>query len=172
MNESEYIVEVVQPNGEAPVAPGGEGELVLTNLGRCGSPLLRYRTGDLVRLNDQRCECGRWDVRMEGGILGRVDDMVLVRGNNVYPRAIEAVVRGFDEVVEYRAEVGEHSTGNRLTIEVEPTPEAASDAAALAERVSRAVQDRLHFRAEVRVVPPETLPRFEGKGKRFVRSPV
>jgi len=169
LNESEWIVEVVEPNGDAPVPAGREGELVLTNLGRWGSPLLRYRTGDLVRLDDRRCACGRWFVRAEGGILGRADDMVHIRGNNVFPGAIEGVVRGFDGVAEYRAEVVEQTAGAELTIELEPTPEAAMQADDLAREVARAIHDALHFRAEVRTVASGALPRFEGKGRRFIR---
>ena len=167
LNEHEWIVEVIEPDGERLLEPGEEGELVLTNLGRWGSPLLRYRTGDRVRLTDERCPCGRWLMRMIGGILGRADDMVHVKGNNVYPSSIEAVVRGFAEVIEYRAEVVERPTGNALIIDVEPTPGSGASGESLGRRVKIAIRNRLHFSAEVRVVEPGSLPRFEGKGKRF-----
>src|SRR6185503_9195441 len=92
--ESECIAEVINPATKKVVAEGEEGELVLTNLGRIDSPLIRYRTHDQVRLTRGRCcTCGRWFARMEGGILGRIDDMVTVRGNNIFPAALEAIVR-------------------------------------------------------------------------------
>jgi phenylacetate-CoA ligase len=101
--ESEYIAEVIDPLSGAPVEPGGKGELILTNLGRTGSPLLRYRTGDLVeRGADSQCECGTLDLALEGGILARTDDMVIIRGVNLYPSAIEDVLRTCDGVAEYR----------------------------------------------------------------------
>jgi phenylacetate-CoA ligase len=99
--ESAYFPEVIdRQTGEA-VEPGSRGELVLTNLGRTGSPVLRYRTGDLVKLGPaERCPCGAWDMALEGGILGRCDDMVVVRGVNIFPSAVEEVVRS-QGVVEY-----------------------------------------------------------------------
>jgi len=78
--ESEFIAEIIDPQTDLPVAPGAEGELVLTNLGRAASPLLRYRTEDRVRPSRDPCDCGRNDLRLEGGILSRVDDMLVVRG--------------------------------------------------------------------------------------------
>src|SRR5262249_9294314 len=91
--EADYIAEVIDPlSGE--VLPAGEpGELVLTNLGRWGSPLLRYRTGDRVQVDPAPCACGRSFVWLEGGIRGRTDDMIHVRGNNLYPSSVEAVIR-------------------------------------------------------------------------------
>jgi phenylacetate-CoA ligase len=85
VNESEFIVEVIDP---ATGAPAVAGELVLSNLGRLGSPLLRYRTGDRVRVAASPCRCGRSFLRLDGGILGRVDDMLIVRGVNVFPAAL------------------------------------------------------------------------------------
>jgi phenylacetate-CoA ligase len=84
--ETAYLAEVIDPASGREVQPGEAGELVLTTLDRIGSPLLRYRTGDLVKPHERvRCSCGRWDMALEGGILGRTDDMVVVRGVNVYP---------------------------------------------------------------------------------------
>ena len=92
--EDDYIAEVIDPETTQPVAPGQIGELVLTNLGRRGSPLLRCRTGDLVRVNPgQPCACGVRFARLDGGILGRCDDMIHLRGNNVYPSALEVALR-------------------------------------------------------------------------------
>src|SRR5256885_9084892 len=103
INESEFIVEVIDTNGEA--RDEGDGELVLTNLGRWCMPAIRYRTGDRVQATRGTCSCGRTLVKLAGGIAGRVDDMVTVRGVNVFPSAIEAIVRRFTEVEEYRVEL-------------------------------------------------------------------
>jgi phenylacetate-CoA ligase len=162
--ESEYIAEVLDPENKRPVAPGDVGELVLTNLGRWGSPLLRYRTGDLVRTEKHPCSCGRSFLRLQGGILGRTDDMIHFRGNNLYPSALEAVLRRFDEVAEYRVEVDQSGALPTLRIELEPV--AAADAA-MVERVERTIRDEFLFRAEVVAVAPGSLPRYEMKAQRF-----
>jgi len=165
--ESEFIAEVVDPASGEPVADGQAGELVLTNLGRAGSPLLRYRTGDEVRLTHQRCPCGRWFARVEDGILGRLDDMVIIRGNNIFPSAVEDVLCGFADVAEFGIEVDERGPMPELCILVEPRPEA--DRAGLGHRVESAIRDRLHFRPRVVLVEPGTLPRFEMKARRLLR---
>lgn len=166
--ESDYIVEVIDPATQAPVPTGEIGELVLTNLGRWGSPLIRYRTGDLVRLDPQPCPCGRVLARLKGGILGRTDDMIHLRGNNIYPSKLEAIIRRFPEVAEFRLEVDHSHALADLRITVEPSE--ARFGSTLAERVERAIRDELLFRAEVTVVEPGTLPRFEMKAKRLVRK--
>src|SRR5439155_25419823 len=97
--ESEFIAEVVDP---ATGAPARDGELILTNLGRVGSPVVRYRTGDHVRLAEGTCPCGRTFRRLQGGILGRLDDMLIVRGVNVFPAAIEEIVRRFPAIDEFQ----------------------------------------------------------------------
>jgi phenylacetate-CoA ligase len=103
-------------------------------------------------------------MRLDGGILGRTDDMIAVRGNNFYPGALENVLRKFAEVVEYRVEIDRSSALAAVRIEVEPTPGALDD---LALRVADAVRDELLFRAEVALVAPGTLPRFEMKAARI-----
>src|SRR5713101_214648 len=102
VNETEFIAEVIDPVTGRPAL---EGELVLTNLGRLGSPVVRYRTGDRVRLAESACACGRTFLRLEGGILGRLDDMLIVRGVNVFPSSIEGIVRRFPAVDEFQIEV-------------------------------------------------------------------
>jgi phenylacetate-CoA ligase len=182
--ESEYIAEVIDPQTLQPLPGGRAGELVLTNLGRWGSPLIRYRTNDQVRLSRGRCACGRWYARLEGGILGRIDEMFIVRGNNVFPTAVEAVVRRFPEVAEFRVTVLEGGALTQVRVEVEPRvtgANASSNAAdvnagavdhGLPLRVRQALQETLSFRADVTQVPPGTLPRFEMKAKRFIRQKV
>ena len=177
LNETEFIAEVIDPQTLQPLPEGSAspGELVLTNLGRWASPLLRYRTGDQVRLNrlSGPCACGRWFARLEGGILGRTDDMFIVRGNNVFPSAVEAVIRGFPEVAEFRLCVTDRDGLTGVQLEIEPVPHTEQNVAStLAARVAGAIQQALSFRADVVQVQPGTLPRFELKAKRFVRRQV
>jgi phenylacetate-CoA ligase len=160
---------VIDPITGKTVAEGEGGELVLTNLGRWASPLIRYRTNDQVRLTRQKCACGRWFARLEGGILGRIDDMITVRGNNVFPAGLEAVIRKFPEVAEFRVTISGAGALAEVKIELEPANESLSGQQ-LAERVARAVQNTLSFRAQVLTVPCGSLPRFEMKARRFIRQ--
>jgi phenylacetate-CoA ligase len=164
--ESEFIAEVIDSETARPVPPGVPGELVVTNLGRLGSPLIRYRTGDVVRIDPRPCPCGSPFVRLDGGILGRTDTMIHIRGNNLYPSAIEAVLRAIPGLSEYRVEVDRSGALAELCITVEPAADA--DGALLAQDVSRAIRDELLLRAVVSVVPAGSLPRFEMKAKRLV----
>jgi phenylacetate-CoA ligase len=163
--ESDYIVELIDPETTKPTPAGEVGEVVVTNLGRWGSPVLRYRTGDLARADPRPCPCGRTLLRLEGGLLGRTDGLIQVRGNNVYPSALEAVVRAFPEVAEYRAVVSRDGPLAELCLEVEPRTEA--EGRGLAERIGEAVRERLLFRADVALVAPGSLPRFEMKAQRI-----
>ena len=95
VNENEFIAEVIDPNSGEATRAGEKGELVITNLGRIGSPVIRYRTGDLVQSRAQPCPCGRPFIMLDGGVLGRADDMVVIRGVNVFPSAIENVMGDF-----------------------------------------------------------------------------
>ena len=162
----EYIAEVIDPATCDPVPSDTAGELVLTNLGRLGSPLIRYRTGDLVRIDPEPCSCGRPWPRLAGGVLGRTDDMIHLRGNNLYPAALEAVIRRFPEVVEYRVTVDRTGPLASIQIEIEPVVGTAN----LADRVSRTIRDELFFRADVMEVSSGTLPRFELKAKRIIKK--
>jgi phenylacetate-CoA ligase len=173
--EHGYLAEVVDPASGKPVSAGQRGELVLTTLVRDGSPLLRYRTGDLVRprfapaqLEVAPCRCGRSELALEGGILGRVDDMVIVRGVNVFPSAVDDVVRRFPEVVEYQVQVRQPGGLAEMTVEIEPAA-GCIDPAALARRVEDALQVAFSLRVPVTFVPPDTLPRYEMKARRWVR---
>ena len=163
INESEFIVEVLDAAGHA--RDEGEGELVLTNLGRWGMPVIRYRTGDRVHAVRGTCACGRTLVKLVGGIAGRVDDMLTVRGVNVFPSAIEAIVRRFDEVGEYRVELARVREMDELRCVVE----APAD---VAERVGAAIHRELGIRCLIEAVAPGTLPRFEMKAKRFTKTNV
>jgi phenylacetate-CoA ligase len=162
--ESSYIAEVIDPvSGE----PAQHGELVLTNLGRTGSPLIRYRTGDIVeRGADGRCECGTLDMSLEGGILARTDDMVVVRGVNLYPSAIEEILRSCQGVAEYRVEIRMDRGLAELSIQAEP---ASDNDAGLVHRLELALRNALGLRVPVVEVGKGSLPRFEMKAERWVR---
>ena len=147
-----------------PAEEGEIAELVLTTLARVGAPVIRYRTGDLVRprwpspgeLSRGACP---W-VRLEGGVLGRTDDMLVVRGVNIFPRSIEEIVRSFPEVVEYRLSVFTRESLDEIALEIE-------DRLAAPQRVAQELQMRLGLRVDVNTVPIGSLPRFEGKGRRI-----
>ncbi|HBI28805.1 MAG TPA: phenylacetate--CoA ligase, partial [Deltaproteobacteria bacterium] len=160
--------EVLDPETSKVCAPGETGELIITNLGRIGYPILRYRTGDLVRLNPEPCVCGRTWTRFEGGVLGRADDMVIVRGVNVFPSAIENLVRRFEEVDEYRVTVSKRGELGELSIEVELAKN--TDSENTRQAIAHTLQDKLGLRPSVTVAPHGTLPRFEMKAKRFHAS--
>jgi phenylacetate-CoA ligase len=165
--EAAYFPEVIDPETSQPVAPGGGGELVLTNLGRVASPILRYRTGDIVRrAQAARCECGSEEMALEGGILGRSDDMVVVRGVNLYPSAVEQVVRSSGSVAEFRVEIRNQRSLTEMSIQIEPA--AGEDATALSHRVAAALHYAFGLRVEVSAVPAGSLPRFEVKSKRWI----
>ena len=163
--ESEFIAEVVDPAGDTPRADGEVGELVLTNLGRTASPLIRYRTGDLVRLKRQSNVAGCCWAWAECGVLGRADYVLIIRGNNVFPSAVENILRGFAEVAEFRMSVEHHGPLAELMIEIEPLPGVGDS---VCHRVTQAVVDRLHLRPLVRLAAPGALPRYEMKARRRV----
>ncbi len=163
--ETEFLAEFlpVQPSDDLPVSPTREiptvpCELVLTPLARRGCPLFRYRTGDLVQpLRDDR---SAW-VRLQGGILGRVDDMLIVRGVNIFPSSIEAILLSFPDVHEFRMIAFKEGALDQLRIEVETDPSMTST---IADRI----QIQIGLRVDVQARPPNTFPRSEGKARRFI----
>ncbi len=161
---SEFIVEVFEKETGKPVGPGERGELVITNLGRWGFPIIRYRTGDVVQLNTEPCVCGRTFARFEGGLLGRADDMFTVRGVNVFPGAVENLIRRFPEVDEFRVTVHTVREMDEMEIEVELAEGAGP---ALVNGIAQAIDSSLSFRPTVRLVEHGSLPRFELKARRF-----
>lgn len=166
--ESDFIAEVIDPQSGQSVAPGQTGELVLTNLGRLGSPVLRYRTSDLVKCPESTtCVCGSHEMALQGGILGRTDDMVTVRGVNLYPAAVEEIVRSCQGVGEYRVTFEKRRELAEVALEVEPSPD-CQDPSTLGERLKKMMGMAFTLRIPVSVVPPGTLPRFEMKAKRWV----
>ena len=166
VNEREYIAEVLDPQSGQPLADGSRGELVITNLGRTASPLIRYRTGDLVVATNAPCACGRTYVRLVGGILARADDMVSIRGANVYPTAVEEVLRAIDAVVEYRCTVRTGASMRELAVEVEV--DRGADEAAVTVQAAQRLREALGLNVQVTPVAAGSLPRFEMKARRFV----
>lgn len=167
--ESAYIAEIIHPPNTQAVAEGDTGELVLTTLGRVGSPLLRYRTGDLVRRGPSSlCECGSYEWALEGGILGRRDDMVVVRGVNLYPSAVEEVIRNCEQVLEYRVEVDTRGSLAELKVQAESSSE-SPDSLELENRLEADLRAAFGLRIPVTVLPKGTLPRSEFKANRWMR---
>ncbi len=161
LNEGEFIAEVLNPlTGK----PADEGELVITNLDRLGSPIIRYRTGDQVRLNRAMCECGRTFARMDGGIIGRIDQMLIVRGINIFPSAIETIVRAYPEVLEFGVDVYRVDEMDELELKVEV---ASGDPRSVAEKIAQDCAHRLGLRVQVALAPLGSLPRFELKARRL-----
>lgn len=156
--ERSFLAEVIDPASGRAQEDGVEGELVLTTLRRLASPLIRYRTGDLVK---RVCRGG--SVVLEGGILGRVDDMVIVRGVNVYPHAVDEWIRAVAGPAEYRVTLGHSGAMQEMRIELEVEP-------GLARQVEQRLQSALALRIPVVGVPVGELPRFEHKARRWRRE--
>src|SRR5713226_954055 len=165
--ESEFIAEVIDSQTGQEARAGETGELVITNLGRPGFPVIRYRTGDLVRLNLTPCACGRTFARFDGGLLGRSDDMVTIRGVNVYPTAIENVIRQFGSVDEFQVTVTTVHEMHHLEVEIEVL--SGNDIEHVRTNVEQAIYHALSLRPTVKVAKPGTLPHFEMKARRFRR---
>jgi phenylacetate-CoA ligase len=157
--ETEFIAEFRSLASGAPAADGELAELVLTSLGRHGSPVIRYRTGDVVRPRFTAAGDVRFTL-LDGGVLGRADDMLIVRGVNVFPSSVEQILRSFPEIVEFRVTAVRQGSLDGLIVEIEDRLEKP-------DRVARDLKLRLGLKVDVRCVPLGSLPRFEGKGKRF-----
>jgi phenylacetate-CoA ligase len=167
INETEFIAEVIDPLTGAASKEGKQGELVITNLGRVGSPVIRYRTGDLVAPSRDACPCGRAFLLLRGGVLGRVDDMVVVRGVNVFPSAVENVIREFPEIEEFRIEIFERQAMREIKLVLEL--KTGESLRGFRDQVITRVRERIGLRPEIELVSPGTLPRFELKAKRFFK---
>ena len=160
VNESEFVAEFISVETGGQAASGELSHLILTALGRAGAPVIRYRTGDLVRPIWPASNSNQFTL-LEGGVLGRADEMMIVRGMNVYPSAIEQIVRSFPEVVEYRLTARKRGAMDELWVEVE-------DHLQQPARIAEELRLKLGLKIEVRCVPAMSLPRFDGKGARFV----
>jgi phenylacetate-CoA ligase len=161
VNEDEFIVEILHPLTGQPVAEGEVGELILTNLGRWGGPALRYRTGDLVRHGGYSCPCGRSFLLLPGGILGRADDMLVVRGVTVYPSALANILHRYPTVTEYRIIVTKNGPLDEIALQVECPAE-------LVSTLQEELHVTLNLRIPIEAVELGALPRFELKARRVV----
>lgn len=158
--EREFIAEFLSVDTGEPAQEGELAQLVLTSLGRYGMPVIRYRTGDLVRPVWSASGENRF-VLLKGGVLGRADDMLVVRGVNIFPSSIEQIMHSFPEVVEYRFTVRKRGAMDEMLVEVE-------DHLQQPARIAEELELRLGLKVDVQLAPPTSLPRYEGKGKRFV----
>lgn len=161
LNEDEFICEVLNPETDA---PADEGELVITNLGRVGMPVIRYRTGDYVKLKTVAC-CENKHRALDGGVIGRLDDAIIIRGLNVYPATIENIILQFPDVQEFSVRTYRTETLDELEILIETTNQNPSDTVIA---ITSVIKETLGLRAIVKVVPSESLPRYELKSKRFI----
>ena len=161
VNEGEFIAECIDPETTEPVEENQTGELVLTSLGRAGHPMLRYRTGDLVRFNAPKTNENIQFVYLAEGILGRTDQMLIIRGVNILPSAVEQIIRGVSDVCEFRLTANRIGAMDELKVEVEAEQDRAT-------QISEQLQINLGLRIDVKSLPARTLPRFEGKAKRFI----
>ncbi len=159
--ESMYLPEILDPqSGQV----ADHGELVLTNLRRLSGPVIRYRTGDLVAKDPVPCPCGFGGLKLKGGILGRIDDMVFIRGNNFHPQTLEAILFELSGLSEYRAII--HRSGDLAKLEVLVEPLQGIDPSGLVDAADSAIRARCLFRAEVRAVEVGSLLRAELKARR------
>jgi phenylacetate-CoA ligase len=170
LQEDHFLVECLDPDTLEPMPDGEEGELVITALTKEAMPLLRYRTRDIARLDRSPCACGRTTARMSR-ITGRTDDMLIIRGVNVFPSQIEeALLRVEGTTPHYMIEVERPATLDQLTVRVEVLPELLSDRMDrmqhLRDRIGKEILTVAGIRATVELVAPRTLERFTGKAKR------
>ena len=170
INEDWFIPEIIDPVTEEVLPPGSKGELVVTCLGKEALPLIRYRTGDISRLMYEPCACGRNTCRMEN-LSGRSDDMLVIRGVNVFPTQVEEVLLKIPEIgPHYKIEVRRENRLDVMTITVELIDDRLLDSYGLLndleKRVRKSLKALLGLDAVIRLVAPMSLERFEGKAKR------
>jgi phenylacetate-CoA ligase len=171
--ESMFLPESLNTETGKPAAEGEVGELVLSNLFCESAPLIRYMTKDLVRFNYKECDCGRTFLRMDGGVLGRADDMFTFGGVNIFPSAVENFIRGIPTFSnEYQLVIPKQGSGKRMTIRVEPASPSISDeqAKAAVKQLLDSIVYNIKITADIDLVAPGTLPRFEGKAKRVIKE--
>lgn len=170
--EEHFIPEIVNPVTLEPLPHGEKGELVFTTITKEGLPLLRYRTKDITKLTEEKCECGRTHVRMEK-ISGRTDDMLIIRGVNVFPSQVESVLLEIGEVEpHYQLIVTRDGSLDVLEILVELSEKSFSDKISILEALERRIKNRIHsvlgVSAKIRFVEPKVIPRSEGKATRVI----
>jgi phenylacetate-CoA ligase len=171
VNEDHFIVETINPETGEPVPHGQKGELVFTSITKEAFPLIRYRTKDIGVLNDEPCSCGRTHVRMSKP-MGRSDDMLIVKGVNVFPSQIETVLMNSGYPANYQIVVTREGSSDRIEVQVEMTPEMFSDSltevAGREKKLVSALKAMLGIYCVVKLVAPKSITRSEGKAKRVI----
>jgi phenylacetate-CoA ligase len=172
ISEDAFIVECINPETLEPVAPGEEGELVFTSLCKEAMPIIRYRTRDIASLNPEPCACGRTTVRMSR-VTGRSDDMLIIKGVNVYPTQVEqALLRVKGTAPHYQIVVDRPDRKDEATVKVEMTEESFSSSMKemqeLKDKIDRAIQSTTGLRMNIELVSPNSLERFIGKAQRVI----
>ena len=171
VNEDNFIVEIIDPNTGEVLPDGQKGELVFTSITKEAFPLLRYRTRDICVLNREQCSCGRTFVRMSKP-MGRSDDMLIVKGVNVFPSQIETVLMNEGYPANYLITVTRENNSDRLELQVEMTPEMFSDSMSQMEKNQKklvgALKSMLGIYVDVKLVAPKTIQRSEGKAQRVI----
>lgn len=170
--EDQFLVEIVDPETLEPVPDGQFGELVITTLTRECSPLIRYRTRDLTRIIAEPCACGRTHRKIDR-IVGRTDDMLIIRGVNVFPSQIEQVITGFPEIVpHYQIVLTTKGTLDHVELRVETAPDFFFDEIRVLEdlrrRLAAELKSNLQIAVDIKIVEPKTIERSEGKAKRVI----
>ncbi len=170
--EDHFLVEIIDPETGEPLPPGEEGELVVTTLTKEALPLIRYRTRDITRLHYEPCQCGRTTARMER-VKGRTDDMLIIRGVNVFPSQIEEVLFSIEGTEpHYQIIVDREGRLDTITVLVEVSPVIFSDEMKRQKRIIEEIEEKLFsvvgLKVRVKLVEPRTLQRFEGKAKRVI----
>lgn len=164
------LAEVLDPETGRPVGPGESGEMVITTLTRHAFPIVRFRSGDRVRLRESPCPCGRQFLAIEAGTVARYDDMMKIRGQNLWPAAVDKVVLSDDRVVEYAGEVAVDAEGREdvvLTIELSPESVAPEQEHEVLAEIQRRVKSSTNVTMRIQRAEPGTLPRFEFKARRW-----
>ena len=171
VNEDLFIPEIIDPVTMEVLPDGEQGELVITTITKKGMPLLRYRTRDITRLHREPCSCGRTLVRMEK-VVGRSDDMLIIRGVNVFPSQIESVLMNLGMAPHYLLVVDRVDNLDTLEVQVEVARELASDTIrnieALQRKLEGEIRSTLNIGVKVRLVEPRTIQRSEGKAVRVL----
>lgn len=170
--EDHFIAEVIDPETLEPLGPGKEGELVITTITKEGIPMIRYRTRDITTLIEEPCKCGRTHVRMKR-VLGRTDDMLIIRGVNVFPSQIENVIAGISGVEPFYQLVVDRVEGaDTLEVQVEMSQALFSDTVRNIETVKQLLEKEIYsalgINVKVTLCNPNSLPRSEGKAKRII----
>ena len=164
--ENAFIAEVIDPNTQKKLNFGSIGELVLSSFGRAGCPLLRYRTGDIVHLIHQKCSCGFNGQSLLGGILSRVDEMIFLKGNNIYPSALQHMLHAIEGIIDFRITFYKEDGNQQLVFEVETLP---TNSESIKNRLEKIIQTAFLFKPVIKIVPKGTFPIQEMKSKRFIQ---